>query len=316
MPNQTPLHTSMTPLEWGFLLLLSLVWGGSFFFTEVALRDLPPFTIVFARLFFGAVGLLGVLMFAGIRMPWGWRLCLSFLVLGFFTNTLPFSLITWGQVALSSSVASILNATTPLFTLVIAHCFTDDEKVTPMRLAGIVMGIVGVVVMLSPDVGGSGTVRLVASLSCLSAACCYGVGLVYGRRFLAAGIPLIGVAAGQVSAAAVLLLPVALVVDRPWTLASPSLSGWAALLSIGLLSTSLAYVLYYRILATAGASNVSLVTLLVPASAVLLGIGILAERLLAHQVAGMALIGLGLVTIDGRLWRRARAFAGGGEGKT
>lgn len=311
MPKQEPLHTSMTPLEWGFLLLLSLVWGGSFFFTEVALRDLPPFTIVFARLFFGAIGLLGVLAFMGIRMPWGWRLCLSFLVLGFFTNTLPFSLITWGQVALSSSVASILNATTPLFTLVIAHFFTDDEKISPMRLAGIVMGIVGVVVMLSPDVGGSGNVRLAASLSCLGAACCYGVGLVYGRRFLASGIPLVGVAAGQVSAAAVLLLPVALLVDRPWMLSSPSVAGWGALLSIGLLSTSLAYVLYYRILATAGASNVSLVTLLVPASAVLLGIGILAERLLAHQVAGMALIGLGLVTIDGRLWRRLRVAWGG-----
>ena len=300
----------MTPLEWAYLLLLSIAWGGSFFFVALALRDLPPFTIVFARLAFGALGLLAVLAATGTRLPLAGRLWAGFLCLGFLNNAVPFSLLTWGQVALASGVAAVLNATTPLFTLVIAHFLTADEKITPTRLLGIALGIFGVAAMLAPDFGTHANFRLLASLACLGAACSYGCAVVYARRFLASGVPLLAAAAGQVITASLLLLPLVFLIDRPWNLPPPSALTWVTLIAIGLLSTTLAYVLYFRILSTAGATNLSLVTLLVPASAVLLGAFILGERLLPHQLAGMALIGLGLITLDGRLWRRLAPRAG------
>ena len=309
----TSLNPSMTPLEWACLLLLSVAWGGSFFFVAVALRDLPPFTIVFARLLFGALGLLAVLACTGTRLPLNRRILLGCLCLGLLNNAVPFSLLTWGQVQLASGVAAVLNATTPLFTLVIAHAFTADEKITPGRLLGIGLGILGVAAMLAPDFGSGAGFRLLASVACLGAAFSYGCAVVYARRLLASGVPLLGAAAGQVLAAALLLLPVMLLADRPWSLPVPQAGSWAALVAIGLLSTTLAYLLYFRILSTAGATNLSLVTLLVPASAVLLGAGILGERLQPHQLAGMALIGLGLLAIDGRLWRRLAGFAGRGR---
>ena len=300
------IHLAMTPLEWALLILLSMLWGGSFFFVEIALRELSPFTIVFVRLFLGALGLFGVAVYLGLSFPRGVRVWISFFCLGLFNNAVPFGLLVWGQVHLASGVAAIFNATTPLFTLVIAHFFTADEKITPTKLLGIIIGVGGVATLIGAKFDDSSGWVLLASCACLGAACSYGIAGVFARRFLASGIAPMTAASGQVFASSMLLLPLALAFDQPWNLPAPNLATLASLVAIGLFSTSLAYVLYFRILTTAGATNLSLVTLLVPASAIVLGVGILDEQLLPKHVAGMTLIALGLITIDGRVWRRIR----------
>lgn len=306
--NSKPIHLAMTPLEWAFLILLSLLWGGSFFFVEIALRELSPFTIVFARLSLGALGLLGVMAYLGISFPRSPRVWASFFCLGLFNNALPFGLLVWGQVHLASGVAAIFNATTPLFTLVIAHFFTTDEKITPTRLLGIVIGIGGAATIIGVNFDSNSNFVLLASCACLGAAFSYGIAGVFTRRFLQSGIKPVAAATGQCFSSSMILLPLALVFDQPWNLSLPNPATIASLVAIGLFSTSLAYLLYFRIVQTAGATNLSLVTLLVPASAIVLGVGILGEQLLPKHIIGMTLIAIGLITIDGRLWRKIGGF--------
>jgi drug/metabolite transporter (DMT)-like permease len=295
----------MGPLEWALLLALSVLWGGSFFFTALAVRELPPLTIVALRVGLAALLLLAVNRLLGVALPRDRRVWAAFLGMGLLNNVVPFCLIVWGQTHLASGLAAILNATTPLATVVVAHLLTGDEKMTGNRLAGVIIGFLGVALMLGPSLlDGLGT-NLVAQLACLAAALSYACAGVYGRRFQRMGVPPVTTATGQVTASTLLLLPVALVVDRPWTLTAPSLTTWCAVLGIAALSTALAYVLYFRILATAGATNLLLVTFLIPVSAILLGAGVLGERLEAFQLIGMALIAAGLAAIDGRLVRWA-----------
>jgi len=211
----------------------------------------------------------------------------------------PFSLICWGQTTIASGLAAILNATTPLFAIVLAHLLTRDERLTAPRLAGVLCGVAGVAVMIGRDaIAGIGT-HVAAQLAVLAAALCYGFAGIYGRRFR--GQPPLVTAAGQVTASTVLLLPVALVFEQPWSLALPGAPTWAAVAGTALLSTALGYVIYFRILAIAGATNLLLVTLLIPVSALLLGSLVLGEAISVSQVAGMALIFAGLAIIDGRL---------------
>ena len=304
MPNLTPINLSMTPLEWTYLFILSVVWGGSFFFIELALRDLPVFTIGFIRLFFATLGLFAIMVFMRLSFPRSLRGWITCFALGFFNNALPFSLLIWGQVHITSGIAAILVATTPLFTLIGAHFFTADEKMTPARFLGVALGILGVALMLAPSFGGGIRVHLFASLACLGTALCYGISTVFARRFVIADNPPVSAATGQVLTAAILLLPLVLLVEQPWNLPMPQASSWAALITMGLVSTALAYILYFRILLTAGATNLSLVSLLVPASAVLIGIFALKEQLLLNHIAGMVLILLGLTTLDAKLRRR------------
>jgi drug/metabolite transporter (DMT)-like permease len=294
-------HRAMTPLEWGMLLGLSLLWGGSFFFTGVALQAFPPFTLVTLRVGLAALMLNVALPLLGVRLPSGRRVWIAFAGMGLLNNVLPFSLIVWGQTHLASGFAAILNATTPLFGVLVAHLLTVDEKLTRLRLAGVLAGIGGVAVMVGPTVlAGVGSERL-APFAVLCAAASYAFAGVFGRRFRVMGVAPLATAAGQVTASSAFLLPVALAVDQPWTLAAPGLPVWGAVLGIAGLSTALAYVIYFRILATAGATNLLLVTFLIPVSALLLGALALGERIDARQFVGMALIGCGLAAIDGRL---------------
>ena len=297
------INRSMGPREWLLLLGLSLLWGGSFFFSAVALRALPPFTIVTLRVGLAAACLLVVLRLAGLAMPRDRAAWQAFLGMGLLNNAIPFSLIVWSQTHIASGLAAILNATTPLATVLVAHFCTRDERLTANRLAGVVVGLVGVTVMIGPALlAGLGS-DVLAQLACLAAAVSYACAGVFGRRFRRMGIAPLQTAAGQVLASTALLLPMALLVDRPWTLAMPGLPAWAAVLGLALLSTALAYVLYFRILATAGATNLLLVTFLIPVSAIVLGVLVLGERLAPTQLAGMALIAAGLAAIDGRLGR-------------
>lgn len=301
----------MNPLEWAILLTLSVIWGGAFFFNAVAVAEIPVFTVVVARVGIGALVLYTLLRLTGRTMPTDRRAWTAFFGMGLLNNAIPFSLIVCGQQHIASGVASILNASAPLFTVFLAHLLTDDEKLSGGRLAGVVVGFVGVAVMIGLDGAQALGAPVLAQLACLAAAFSYGLAGIFGRRFHAMGIAPMATATGQVTASSILLLPMMLFVDRPWQLPAPGTQAIAAVLGLALLSTALAYILFFRILATVGATNVLLVTFLIPVSAILLGIAFLDETLQARHLAGMALIGAGLAAIDGRSWR---ALRGGGPG--
>ena len=289
----------MSARVWFWLLSLSILWGGSFFFAKVAIAELPPLTVVFARVSLAALALNLLLgrkspLIAGA--PWA-----AFLAMGALNNALPFALIFWGQTHIASGLAAILNATTPLFTIVVAHVLTRDEKATPVKIVALLLGLAGVVVLVGPDFLSSADTGVWGQIACLGAALSYAFAGVYGRRFQVMGIAPMQAAAGQVTASTLLILPVMLLVDRPWLLpAMPGASIWLALAGLALLSTALAYVLYFRILAASGATNLLLVTFLIPVTAIALGAIVLGERLQARHFLGMVLIGFGLVVMDGR----------------
>lgn len=293
----------MSARVWVWLLSLSLLWGGTFFFAKVAIAELPPFTIVFVRLALAAVAL-NVALAAMARGLWRrdtpWR---QFFAMGLLNNAVPFCLIVWGQTHITSGLASILNATTPLFTVMVAHFLTPDEKITGAKILAMLTGLAGVVILIGPDMAGRVGTGLLGEIACLAAAVCYAFAGIYGRRFQRMGVAPLDVAAGQVTASAMLIVPIMLTVDRPWTLMMPSPGVWSALVAAALLSTALGYILYFRILAAAGATNLLLVTFLMPAVAILLGTVFLSERLQPRHFTGMALIGAGLAVIDGRLTR-------------
>lgn len=297
----------MSVLEWALLIILSVIWGGSFLFVGIAVSALPTFTIVLLRVTIAALALHLVLRALRIPLPVDSATWRAFFVMGLLNNVIPFSLIAWGMTHIASGLASILNATTPLFTVLLAHALTGDERLTRPHLAGVLIGLAGVVVLIGPEaLRGLGR-DVLAQIAVLGAACSYGFAGIFGRRFKRMGIPPLATATGQVTASSVLLLPLTLVIDQPWTLAMPSVTVWAAMIGLALLSTALAYALFFRILAGAGAVNLSLVTFLIPISAILMGVVVLGETLHATDFLGMALIGCGLVAIDGRLPALLRA---------
>lgn len=297
--------------EWGMLFVLSILWGGSFLFNGIAVKELPPFTIVTLRVGLAAAALLLLVRIMGLRMPRGWSIWITFFGMGLLNNVIPFSLIVWGQTQIASGLASILNATTPLFTVIVAHFLTTDEKMTGNRLTGVLVGFVGVAIMIGPAALSGSVGSVLAPLAVLGAAMSYAFASIFGRRFRSMGLPPMIPAAGQVTSSTIMLLPVTLLGDHPWSLAMPSAATWGAILGIALLSSALAYLLFFRILATAGATNLSLVTFLIPVSAILLGTLVLGERLEPKHFAGMALIALGLAAIDGRPieWLKRRVSA-------
>jgi len=301
MPANAHLNRSMTAAEWAMLLAMSVLWGGSFFFVGVAVKELPPFTIVTLRVGLAAAMLGLTVRVLGLRLPIERRAWAAFFGMGLLNNAIPFCLLVWGQTHIASGLAAILNATTPLFTVIVAHALTDDERMTPKRLTGVLIGLIGVVVIIGPGaLLGIGS-DVLAQLAVLAAAISYSFAGVFGRRFARLGIAPIAAATGQVTASTVMLLPLAFVIDQPWGLPMPGTGTIAAILGLAALSTAFGYILYFRILATAGAMNLLLVTFLIPVSAIVLGALVLSERLSIQHFAGMALIGIGLAAIDGRL---------------
>lgn len=305
------IHRSMTPTEWALLIVLAIVWGGSYFYIGVAIKVLPPLSIVAFRVGLGAILLYLVVRASGARMPTDRQSWADFLFMGLINNVGPFTLITWGQSHIESGLAAIINATTPLFGVIVANYLTTDEKMTPQRVAGVIIGFLGVVVMIGPDAFAEAADHVLAELACLAAAVLYAFSGVFGRRFSRRGIAPMVTATGQITCAAIVLVPVALIIDQPWALPMPGIEVWGSLIGLAVISTTLAYIIYYRILATAGAVNLLLVTFLVPVSAILLGALILGERLSMNHFVGMACIGLGLAAINGRMlrvvgWAKAR----------
>lgn len=297
----------MSARVWFWLLSLSVLWGGSFFFAKVAVGELRPLTLVFGRVALAAFALNLSLWLTGQSIfrretPWA-----AFIIMGLLNNLVPFSLIFWGQTQIASGLASILNATTPLFTLVVAHLATRDEKMNAARLATLLVGVAGVAVLVGPDLLIGDRLGSMGQLACLGAAFSYALAGVYGRRFRAMAVSPLQAASGQLTASTLLILPIMLIVDRPWLLpVLPGATTWAALAGLALLSTALAYILYFRILAAAGATNLLLVTFMIPVTAILLGALLLGERLASRHFAGMVLIGLSLAAVDGRIVRFLR----------
>jgi len=294
--------------EWALLILLSLLWGGSFFFAKLGVAELPPLLVVFLRVALAAFALGAVLALLRQPLPTDGRTWLALFAMGAVNNVIPFALFFWSQTHIASGLAAILNATTPLFGVIIAQ-LVGQERLTINRALGVAIGIGGVAIMLAPDpVNGFGGDTL-AECACLAAAFSYGVAGVFGRRFLRDLPPLV-TAAGQLMASTAIMLPVvALAVSDPWSL-RPSDGAIAAVIGLALISTALAYVIYFRILAKAGSTNILLVTLLIPVSAALLGGLFLGERLATRHIIGMVVIALGLAAIDGRPIAAARRALG------
>lgn len=299
-----------TRLPWLLLLALAGLWGGSFMLAKIAVVDIPPLTLVLARVGLAAIALWVVVAAMRLPVPRDRRTWAALAVLGLLNNVVPFTLIFWGQTRIDSGLASILNATTPLFTVLLAHLVTVDERLTWPRLTGVLLGIAGVVVIIGPPALAGLAGDLLGQLAVVAAALSYACAGLWGRR-LRAHPPLV-IAAGMVSMSTLVMLGLAGLVDRPWTLPAPSAAAVAATLTLALVCTALAYLLYFRILALAGATSLALVTFLIPPAAILLGVVVLGERLAGTDGAGMGLIGLGLAAIDGRLMmRRQRPVTSG-----
>ena len=297
------IRAQMNGSDWLIMLVLAVIWGGAFFFIGVAVRHVPPMTYVWLRVTIAAVALWIFMKARGgsldlPRQVWG-----SIVLLAVLNNALPFTLFGWGQTHIASGLASILNATTPIWGVLVAHFFTVDERMNPRKIAGVLLGFGGVATMIGPsllsDIGSSA----VAQLACVGAALSYAFAGVWARRFKRLGISPLSITTGQLTAAAVVMLPVSMIAEHPWTRALPPMSAWAAITALAVLCTAFGYVLYFKLIDGAGATNAMLVTLLVPPVAILLGGLFLGETLAPQDFAGLALIALGLAAIDGRMLR-------------
>jgi drug/metabolite transporter (DMT)-like permease len=294
----------MTAREWGLLAFLSLLWGGAFFMSAVALKEVTPVALAFLRVSLAALALGLASWTMDLRFPRRlaeWR---AFAALALVGNAAPFVLLYWAQTQITGGLASILNAMTPVFTIILAHIATRDEKIDLRRFIGVLAAVAGVATIVGPsalDHGG----QLWPEIAVLAAACCYATASVYGKRFRA--YPPMTTSLAQLLVGSLLLLPLMLIEGPPFRGASPSMVTLACIVGLGLFSTALGFIIYFRILSRAGAANAALVTLLVPVSAILLGALILGDTLVARQYAGLALIAIGLLIIDGRLLAYLRA---------
>lgn len=284
-----------------YILLLSILWGCSFFFIKLSLRDITPLTMVLIRVGVSAIILTIMVYASGKKMPssrgvWG-----AFFVMGALNNLIPFSLIIWGQQHVESSIASILNAASPLFSIVLAHYLTSEERMTSTRVAGVLLGLAGVGILIGFDGFQASNTRLLGQMAMLGAALCYAFSAIYGRRFR--GMPPLVIASGVLTGATVMIIPAVFLLEKPFSLQPGSVT-IAALTGLTLLSTALAYVFYFKTLAITGPTNLLLVTFIIPVVAVFLGVVILGESLGLNVIIGMIFIFASLAVTDGRLFKR------------
>ncbi len=281
------------------LLLLAAVWGGSFFFGEVALREVPPLTLTLHRVIWAVPILVLIVLFKGISVPRSPRIWGAYLVMGALNNAIPFSLLFWGQTQIESGLVSILNGTTAMFAAVVAGLLLPDEPLTAKKVIGAGLGIAGVAFIMGPSALTNFNLSNLAQLAILGATLSYAFAGVWGKTALAGQLPLMN-ALGMLIGSTVLMIPIVLVFDGLPNLAL-SLGVWGALIGMAVLSTALAYFLYFAILVRAGAANLLLVTLLIPPVAIGLGAVFLDERIGIEAWIGFAIIGLGFAVTDGRL---------------
>ena len=292
--------------DWSLLAVLSILWGGSFFFNGAALRELPPLTLVFLRVALGAAILLPLLRMQGISLPKGMTGWKPFVAIGLLNNVIPFSLIVIGQTFIPSGLASILNATTPLFTVLVMAA-AREEALQMRRVAGVALGLAGVIILRGWGVE-TRTGQGFGILLCLGGAFSYGLAALAARRLPKDSLPL-GTATFQLMASTVMMAIVAGAMEQPWRLPMPGIATWLAVLGLASLSTALAYIVFFQILRRSGATNVMLVTLLIPVTAILLGWLVLGEPISAREIAGAIVIGSALLVIDGRALRMLQRVA-------
>ncbi|MDO8876294.1 MAG: DMT family transporter [Pseudolabrys sp.] len=291
--------------SWLLLICLSVLWGGSFFFVAVALREMPPTTLALARVAFAAAFIYPIFKVQGGNLPTtlaGWK---PFVVMGLFNNIIPFTLIFAGQARIASGLASVLNATTPLFALLVLASF-GEERLILRRVVGVLIGLAGVYVLRDPDLVQSES-QTIGMLLCLGGALSYGFAGLWGRRNFN-NVPPLTTTTCQLIWSSVIMAVIASAVDQPWHLPMPGFVTWSAVVGLAALSTALGYILFFKILAQAGAANVMLVTLLIPVTAILLGVLVLGEPLLMREIAGALVIAASLLVIDGRVlgWAKSR----------
>lgn len=291
----------MAPVDWLWILLLSVIWGGSFIFIKIALTGFQPLSVVAGRLAIASL-LLVIWLIASGRFPVLTReRVVALAVMGLTNNAVPFWLLTWAQTELGAGLASIFNAMTPLFTILVAHLWTSDDRMTPSRLVALLTGFAGVVVLMGGESLSELGSNLWVQIAALASGIFYAIAGVYGRRVARLGIAPDAAAAGQCLAAFVIVAPVAALFDRPWTHPAPELHAWIGVLGLAVLSTTVAYLIFFKVLARSGATNAALVTFLVPISAIVMATTLLDERMSATQLGGMALIFAGLAVADGRM---------------
>jgi len=303
------INQQMSPADILMLITLSVLWGGSFFFIEILVRHLPPLTIVTLRVGLAAIALWILIAALRISLPQSREHWSALLVIGLLNNALPFCLITWGQTHIGSGLASIFNAMTPFFTVLVAGALLVDEKITKPKLIGVLVGLLGAVIIIGPEALRGVTGSMLGQITVTGAALSYAFAAAYSRRFKKWGLSPLMVATGQVTMAALILLPLTLIIDKPLStidFQSLPFEAIGAIVGLAFFSTVIAYVLYFRLIASAGATNAALVTFLIPISAILLGVSILGETFTTLQAIGMVLIGLGLLIMDGRLMQRLR----------
>jgi len=302
--NTAVINSRMGLMEWSMLVLLSMLWGGSYFFVEIALLEWSPLLIVAVRVVIATIVIWGIVLAAGLPVPRSRSVWIAFFWMGLLNNIFPFLLIVWGQKEIESGLAAILTAAAPIFSVIVAGVWLKDEPVTHPRLLGAVLGLIGVVILLGPSALAGLDANLLAQLAVLAGALSYAFAGVYARRFTRMNVDPIVAAAGQLVMSSLIMILLVFMFEAPSQLIESSTRVWIAVALMAVFSTALAYILYFRLLASAGATNAILVTLLIPVTAILLGALILDERLEWLHFVGMAVIGFGLSVIDGRLWRR------------
>ncbi len=302
--NSAIINSRMGLVEWTMLVLLSMLWGGSYYFVEIALLEWSPLLIVGVRVFVASIVIWGIVLAAGLPIPRSLSAWMAFFWMGLLNNVFPFLLIVWGQKEIESGLAGILTAAAPIFSVIVAGVWLKDEPVTRPKLLGAVLGLIGVAVLIGPNALAGLDVNLLAQVAVLGAALSYAFAGVYARRFTRMNIDPIVAASGQLLMSSFIMILLVFTFDSPAELIESSAKVWTAVIVMAIFSTALAYILYFRLLATAGATNAILVTLLIPVTAILLGAVFLDERLQWLHFLGMAVIALGLSVIDGRLWSR------------
>ena len=302
----------------GLLMLLAAMWGPSFLFIKVAVEDIPPLTLVLGRVAIGATFLSAVLIVQRRQLSRDRRVWRALAFTALMQNALPWVLLSWGEQYIDSALASILNGTTPLFTIVLAHFLIEGDRLTASKVLGVGVGFIGLILLILPSLAGGVRASTWGIIAVTFASVAYGVAIVYGRKHLR-GLPPLVAPTTQLLLATAYMLPVTLIFDRPWTLPAPPPAALASLIALGILGTGLAFIVYFRLLEVADATYVSMVTYVIPIFGVILGVLVLNERLTWHTLAGFALILLGVMVVNGLfanhlpVWRRPASGRSAGQ---
>lgn len=280
------------------LILLAALWGPSFLFIKVAVEDIPPLTLVLGRVAIGATFLLVVLWASGRWLPHERRLWRHLAVVAMLHNALPWVLLSWGEQYIDSALASILNGTTPIFTIILAHFLVPGDRLSAPKMLGVLLGFAGLFLLILPSLSDGAQASTWGLIAVTAAAAIYGVAMIYSRNHLR-GLPPLVAPASQVLLATAYMAPLALLFDRPWTLPRPSTAALLSLFLLGILGTGLAFIVYYRLLETANPTYISMVTYVIPVFGVILGVIVLGEQLTWYALAGFALILLGVMVVNG-----------------